>query len=607
MRNRRVLHSVGSDTDVDSAASTSSDRGSLPPPARPASAQHAGSSSTTQTSDDNDRTLAVRTARSHPRPLPSNYPSTVGADPDADVRMDAAELSYADNGPHSILNTGTAFLSPTAVATAPLSGGMATFGARPSEDQGQQQQSTSLFKPSESTTSTFNRSMVSMNESRQAPKKLTDAEKRAMLENLEFEDPTANFSLSYPCYCLPHLLVNDRAQRLRSNDQWLRESLKLRCELDLSVFPKDVRALTMREFCLTYRGSVNEYMHQEAARRIQRFKLPVTPELIRKRKYGEFQPPPAAGSRRRPAAATLPTSSVAPAKKPGDRVPANTSARPVTTTGRPAGLGKVTAATARHGGTPTRLPVAHTPRTKTPGTTIRPPSTPIFSPKLLKSPNLIRQLHLRAAQAAADATGNTPLRRPPTAKASGVKKISALQATAGKSGAATGAAGRRGAGRQTAKSRAAAAASKARSKAADEDVGDDGPQNGHHLTPGKPAKRRRRGTATERATTKENQAPPASSAAEADNSLPVVTGSAAKASRTTSVRSNASTTSSVTSTVSKGTGGGKRASSGGARAADRAALASYTQTRDKKESKSKAAAKSSGTGRTSRKTSRSAA
>ncbi|KAJ1916841.1 hypothetical protein IWQ60_007982 [Tieghemiomyces parasiticus] len=588
MRNRRVLHSVGSDTDVDSAASTSSDRGSLPPPARLASAQHAGSSSTTQTSDDNDRTLAVRAARSHPRPLPSNYPSTVGADSDAGVRMDTAELSYADNGPHSILNTGTVFLSPIAVATAPLSGGMATFGARPTEDQGQQQQSTSLFKPSESTTSTFNRSMVNMNESRQAPKKLTDAEKRAMLENLEFE-------------------VNDRAQRLRSNDQWLRESLKLRCELDLSVFPKDVRALTMREFCLTYRGSVNEYMHQEAARRIQRFKLPVTPELIRKRKYGELQPPPAAGSRRRPAAATLPTSSVAPTKKPGDRVPANISARPVTATARPAGLGKVTAATARHGGTPTRLPVTHTPRTKTPGTTIRPPSTPIFSPKLLKSPNLIRQLHLRAAQAAADATGNTPLRRPPTAKASGAKKNSALQATAGKSGAATGAAGRRGAGRQTAKSRAAAAASNARSKAADEDGGDDGPQNGHHLTPGKPAKRRRRGTATERATAKENQAPPASSVAEADNSLPVAMGSAAKASRTTSVRSNASTISSVTSTVSKGTGGGKRASSGGARAADRAALASYTQARDKKESKSKAAAKSSGTGRTSRKTSRSAA
>ncbi|KAJ1959566.1 hypothetical protein IWQ62_004558 [Dispira parvispora] len=129
-----------------------------------------------------------------------------------------------------------------------------------------------LPKSPRSATSTFQRSLFQLTNSHTLLGKLSPAEKQAMLDNLEYE-------------------VNDRVQRLRSNSKWLSESLKLRCELDLSVFPKAVRSLSISEFCLVYKGSVNEYMHQEAARRIQQFALPRTPEILKKRKFTESDPP----------------------------------------------------------------------------------------------------------------------------------------------------------------------------------------------------------------------------------------------------------------------------------------------------------------------------
>ncbi|KAJ1652667.1 hypothetical protein IWQ61_007046 [Dispira simplex] len=222
-------------------------------------------------------------------------------------------------------------------------GGPSTQEA-PLSSQGTNGVASALPKSPRSATSTFQRSLFQLTNSHTLLGKLSPTEKQAMLDNLEYE-------------------VNDRVQRLRSNSKWLCESLKLRCELDLSVFPKAVRSLKMGEFCLVYKGSVNEYMHQEAARRIQQFALPHTPEILKKRKFTESNtsiPPPIL---RNPAEVTLQTEIPTPARLGRIASSVQISA---TTTPSNSQLKRVTSLTK---GTP--RPVV---------------SVAVFSPKMTKSP-----------------------------------------------------------------------------------------------------------------------------------------------------------------------------------------------------------------------------
>ncbi|RKP36850.1 hypothetical protein BJ085DRAFT_32352 [Dimargaris cristalligena] len=405
--------------------------------------------------------------------------------------------------------------------------------------------------------STFHRNLLAANRGRPAiPHKLTDAEKRAMIENLEFE-------------------VNDRVQRLRSNDKWLQESLKLRCELDLSVFPKDVRNLTMKDFCLHYNGSINEYMHQQASQRIRAFKLPVTPDIIKKRKFMESSLGPriAQPALVRPVAhgARVPPASH---RNPASQLPAPPSVR------RP--LAKLP---------PSQLPIP-TPATRrihriagisqTPAgskSAIRPPTLPLFSPKLSKSPYL-KKLKVTTPIKVTDINQN--LQDPTGSSTNMPPKLTIVK------GRPPRAIGKKGAVRITRKV--------VKPKSSAKSLADE-----------QPTKRRRRSTVS-----KENVPPTSATPTDWENGPPTLPNDPTeKIDRTDSVRrskrssvgsnkTTGTTTSnapesqpgSAASTISKASTSSKRTSSGH-RAADRAALALYTK--DKGKPKLKSGRGSSGT------------
>ncbi|KAJ1972915.1 hypothetical protein H4R34_005250 [Dimargaris verticillata] len=81
------------------------------------------------------------------------------------------------------------------------------------------------------------------------PRHFTAHEKQVVLQTLDYE-------------------VQDRMARLRAHTQWLHQSLQVRCELDLCLLSSALREMTVKEFCLHYKGSVHDYLHQEAARRL---------------------------------------------------------------------------------------------------------------------------------------------------------------------------------------------------------------------------------------------------------------------------------------------------------------------------------------------------
>ncbi|KAJ1966382.1 hypothetical protein H4R35_006986, partial [Dimargaris xerosporica] len=131
--------------------------------------------------------------------------------------------------------------------------------------------------PAQSPTMTLNTVVVSPTESRlDASMELrntslaesTLGKARQPLNTLSF--PTQHFTANEKLSILQTLEyeVQDRMARFQAHTQWLCHSLQVRCELDLCLLPSALRDITVKEFCLHYKGLVHDFLHQGTARRL---------------------------------------------------------------------------------------------------------------------------------------------------------------------------------------------------------------------------------------------------------------------------------------------------------------------------------------------------